>query len=101
MFLIGTNRMSGRPTASQIASASAASVLLLFTYGLTNCGAMSFTVCPNSISVRAQKGEPPQASIPMRHGTSSAKNAATCARFNGLRNRGFLCASTPWTLLLV
>ena len=29
--LIGTNRMFGRPTASQIASASAASVLFLFT----------------------------------------------------------------------
>ena len=31
-------------TASQIASASAASFLWVLTYGLTNCGAMSLTV---------------------------------------------------------
>jgi hypothetical protein len=36
--------MFGRPTASQIASASRASFLFVFTYGLTNCGAISFTV---------------------------------------------------------
>ena len=59
-----------QPAASQIASASAASVLLLFTYGLMNFGAISFTVCPNSISLRAQKCEPPQASIPTRQGAS-------------------------------
>ena len=41
MFLIGTNLMFGRATASQIASASLASFLLVFTYGLTNCGAIS------------------------------------------------------------
>jgi hypothetical protein len=38
-----TNRMLGRLIASQIASASLASFLLLLTYGFTNCGAMSFT----------------------------------------------------------
>lgn len=36
MFLIGTKRIDGRPTASQMASTSAASFLLLLTYGLTN-----------------------------------------------------------------
>jgi hypothetical protein len=36
--------MFGRPTASQIASASRASFLFVFTYGFTNCGAISFTV---------------------------------------------------------
>jgi hypothetical protein len=39
MLLIGTKRMFGRPTASQIASASATSFLFAFTYGFTNCGA--------------------------------------------------------------
>jgi transposase len=33
----------GRLIASQIASASFASVLFVFTYGFTNCGAISFT----------------------------------------------------------
>ena len=52
--LMGTKRMVGRVTASQIASASAASFFMVFTYGLTNCGAMSFTVCPSAESLRAQ-----------------------------------------------
>jgi hypothetical protein len=34
VFLIGTNLMFGRATASQIALASAAPFLLVFTYGL-------------------------------------------------------------------
>ena len=41
-FFTGTKRMLGRATASQIASASAASFLLVLTYGLTNWGAISF-----------------------------------------------------------
>ena len=40
----GTNRMFGLLTASQIASASATSFLLVFTYGFTNCGAISFVM---------------------------------------------------------
>jgi hypothetical protein len=52
--LTGTNRMLGRVTASQIASASAASFLLVLTYGFTNCGAISLTVCPRLSSSRAQ-----------------------------------------------
>ena len=38
-----TKRMLGRFMASQIASASLASFLLLLTYGFTNCGAIIFT----------------------------------------------------------
>ena len=43
-----TKRISGRCAASQIACASAASVLLVFTNGRTNCAAMSFISCPNA-----------------------------------------------------
>ena len=39
-----TKRMFSRLMASQIASASRASFLLLFTYGFTNCGAINLTV---------------------------------------------------------
>jgi hypothetical protein len=38
-----TNRMDGRAAASQIASASTKSFLLLLTKGRTNCGEMSLT----------------------------------------------------------
>jgi hypothetical protein len=40
--------------ASQTAFASFASVLLLFTYGLANCGAMNFTVKPRFCNCRPQ-----------------------------------------------
>jgi hypothetical protein len=53
-FFTATKRMLGRDTASQIASASAASFLLAFTYGLTNWGAIKRTVCPNPCSFLAQ-----------------------------------------------
>jgi len=52
--LTGTKRMLGRATASQIASASAASFLLVLTYGLTNCGAINLTSWPNPSNLRAQ-----------------------------------------------
>jgi hypothetical protein len=52
MFLTGTKRIFGRATASQIASA--ASFLFVFTYGLTNCGAISRSVCPMAWRLRAQ-----------------------------------------------
>jgi hypothetical protein len=42
--LIATKRIVGRVTASQIASASAASVFPRFTYGFTYAGGMSLTV---------------------------------------------------------
>ena len=51
--LIGTNRMDGRCTASQIASASAASFFWLFTYGFTNCGGINQS-CPSALISRAQ-----------------------------------------------
>ena len=50
----GTKRMFGRPTASQIASASAKSFLFVLTYGLTKCGAIRRTVCPIASSLRDQ-----------------------------------------------
>ena len=77
MFLIGTNRMLGQLTASQIASASAASCLLPFTYGLTNCGAIRRTAWPWACSRRAQKCAPPHASMPIRHGGILLKNTTT------------------------
>lgn len=53
-------------SASQIASASAASFLLLLTYGLTNCGAIKRTVCPMPCSLRGQWWALLQASMPIR-----------------------------------
>ena len=54
-LLTGTNFTSGRDAASQIAAASAASFFLpFFTKGLTASGAISFTVCPRPLSIRAQ-----------------------------------------------
>ncbi len=44
----------GRVTASQIASASAASFLPRLTYGFTYCAGISFTSCPSTTSSRAQ-----------------------------------------------
>jgi hypothetical protein len=41
--------------ASQIASASTKSFLLLLTNGRTNCGDISFGKCPNSANLRAIK----------------------------------------------
>src|SRR5260221_5023827 len=52
--LTGTNRIVGRPTASQIASASAASCLLRLMYAFTECAGISRTSCPSAPSLRAQ-----------------------------------------------
>jgi len=65
-FLIGTKRIGGRAIASPIASASAASFLLLFTYGLTNCGAMRRAVRPIDSSLHAQWWALEHASMPTR-----------------------------------
>ena len=43
--------MFGRATASQMASASAASFLFVFTYGLTNWGAISFDGVPEAFQL--------------------------------------------------
>ena len=52
--LTGTNRIEGRPTASQQASASAGSCLFRFTYGFTYCGGISRTSWPSAPISRAQ-----------------------------------------------
>src|SRR5881398_190683 len=56
--------MVGRPTASQIASASAASFLLRFTYAFTYCAGISRTSCPSAPSSRAQYWAVAHASSP-------------------------------------
>jgi hypothetical protein len=48
----GTNRIEGRVIASQIASASAASLLLRLTKALTVAGGISLTLCPSAFSSR-------------------------------------------------
>jgi hypothetical protein len=48
------NRIVGRPTASQIASASAASCLLRLMYAFTYCAGISRTSWPSAPSSRAQ-----------------------------------------------
>ena len=48
------NRMVGRISASQIASASVASFLFVLTKGCTYCGGISRTACPSARSSRAQ-----------------------------------------------
>src|SRR3954454_7788848 len=95
--LTGTKRMLGRVTASQIASASAASCLLVLTYGLTYWGGISRTSCPSLISSRAQWWALPQASIPIRHGGRPAKNASSLPLASFLRSSGRPCASAPCT----
>lgn len=49
-----TNRLFGRPTASQMASASWPSFFPLLRYGVTNWPAIKRTVCPTGVSLRAQ-----------------------------------------------
>src|SRR5215813_1714149 len=52
--LTGTKRIVGRPTASQIASASAASCLLRLMYAFTYCAGISRTSWPSARNSRAQ-----------------------------------------------
>jgi hypothetical protein len=66
-------RIEGRRTASQTASASAASCLLRFTQGLTQPGGISRTSCPNAAISRAQKCAVAHASIPTRQGRQGSK----------------------------
>ena len=73
----GTKRMVGRPTASQMASASFRSFLFDFTYGVTNWGLIRRTWWPRSVSTLAQKCAPFEASIPTKHGGRLAKNVDT------------------------
>ena len=88
--------MFGRATASQFASASAASFLLVFTYGLTNWGAMSRSVWPKPSSLRAQWWALPHASMPTRHGGKLTKNAATWSRLSCFFKTVLPRSSTTW-----
>jgi hypothetical protein len=67
--------MFGRPAASQIASASAASCLFRFTYALTYLGGMRRTSWPSMTSSRAQWWAVGQASIATVQGGSPEKKA--------------------------
>src|SRR5229473_3353800 len=91
----GTNRIVGRLIASQIASASAASFLFRFTYGLTYCGGKRTTSCPSFCNSRAQWCAAPQASSPTLVGSSFAKNSRNCRRRSVLRSTGRSAESTP------
>src|SRR3712207_4529328 len=95
--LIGTKRMVGRTTASQIASASAASVLFVLTKGFTYWGGISRTWWPRACSARAQWCAPGQASMPTRQGGSRAKNTATSPRRRRRRRTRRSVASAPCT----
>ena len=90
----GNNRMLGLVTASQLASASATSFLLLFTYGLTNCGDIKRTVWPKPCRVRAQWWTLRHASMPMRHGGRFTKNVVIWSRRSCLRSATLPCSST-------
>ena len=96
--LIGTKRMVGRVTASQIASASPASVLPRFTYGLTYAGDISRTSWPSSLDLAAPSSgwcrRPP---APTRHGASPAKNGSTWPRRRALRTSTRPVRRLPWT----
>src|SRR5215813_1050101 len=83
-------------TASQIASASAASVLFRFTYGLTYCGGISRTEWPRRESSRAQWCAAEQASIPTKHAGSLAKHDVSSCRDSRRRNTALPPSSTPW-----
>src|SRR5215218_7165891 len=89
--------MVGRTTASQIASASAASVLFVLTKGFTYWGGISRTSWPRACSSRAQWCAPGQASMPIRQGGSRAKNTATSPRRSRRRRTRWPAASAPCT----
>ncbi|MCY1536758.1 hypothetical protein D9M68_722280 [compost metagenome] len=80
-----TNRIEGREAASQIASASTKSFLLLLTKGRTNCGEISLVSCPMLVSSRATKCEPAQASITTVQAGQLPKKRIICTRESFLR----------------
>ena len=98
-FLIGTNFMSGRDAASQIAAASAASFFLpFFTNGLTASGAMSFTSCPSAVNMRAQWCPAPHASITTVQASCFLRKMGSARPFATLRLISVLPPlSTAWT----
>lgn len=76
LLFIGTKRMLGRVTASQIASASIASFLPRSRQALTSFGGTSRTSWPSAITSRAQWYAGARASILIRRGARRAKNAS-------------------------
>src|SRR5258708_28008986 len=66
-------------------------------YGLTSCGAINFTECPNDCSSRAQWWLAPQASIAITVGASFSRNANISLRRSFLRRTGCSAVFTPWS----
>ena len=66
----GTNRIEGRVIASQIASASVASLLLRLTKALTVAGGISLTLCPSAFSSRPNNAR--SRGLPYRPDTARA-----------------------------
>jgi len=80
----GTNRIEGRVIASQIASASAASLLLRLTKALTVAGGISLTLCPSAFSSRPNNAR--SRGLPYRPHTARATgNRITLLRHSRLR----------------
>lgn len=75
LLFIGTNRMLGRVTASQSASASVGSFLPCLRQALTPLGGTNRISWP-SASIRAPNGAQLRASILIRHGARWAKHAS-------------------------
>src|SRR5439155_17536635 len=75
--------------------ASRLSFLFDLTYGLTNCGAMSFTSWPCARQRLAQSCAPPQASRPMSTGGSFARKGIRSCRDKRLRNTILPLSSIP------
>lgn len=94
--LTGTNRMFGRPIASQMASASRPSFFWVLTYGFTYLACISLTVCPIFSNSRAQWCTPPHASIPMVQGESFEIVSRSRARVTVFWRTVRLRSSTPW-----
>ncbi len=76
--------LQGCCTASQIALASAASLLLPMLNALTRRAGISLTSCPSFTNSRAQCCAPPHASMPIRHGKRLAKYSRNPTRLIAL-----------------
>jgi len=95
-LLAGTNFTSGREAASQIAAASAASFFFPFlTKGFTASGAISFTLCPRPVNMRAQWWAAPQASMTTVQAACFSKNAIRSFRRSFRLISALPVSSTP------
>jgi len=90
--LSSTKRIVGLVTASQIASASAASFFWIFTYAFTYRGGINRTRCPSRWISRPQWCAVAHASIPTRQGGSFSKNSNTWRRRSWRRTTTLLSA---------